>query len=232
MFEPTPDMFPGFDVPPQHAETVGARKARKAREDEEAARRSSSANSQSSASVHSLTNTSAVSQNASSYKSKEKSAFGGWFSRNNKKGVQEISPLPHNAQQTVDIPPPAINTAEPEPESEPEPAPAPPTAPLEPLLDTDEYLFPSPPSRSAEKQHLPLQPRLTSLVPMPFPPPTSDLPPTPVSSSNGFLGLSGMWLLMSRPNVLIGQVLGRNADTPCRRKTTKQLQPTHFIYAT
>lgn len=192
MFEPTPDMFPGFDVPPQHAETVGARKARKAREEEEAARRSSSGNSQSSASVRSLNTTGAVSQNASSHKSKEKSGFGGWFSRHNKKGVQEITPLPQSAPQTVDVPAPVTDTVETEHNAEPEATPAPPTAPLEPLLDTDKYLFPSPPSRSGDKQHQSHQPRLHSLVPMPYPPPTGELPPTPVSSANGFGGPIGM----------------------------------------
>lgn len=185
MFESTTDMFPGFDVPPSHAETVGARKARKAKEEEEAARRSSSANSQSSASVHSIPTTSGRSQDASTHKSKEKTGFGGWFSRNNKKGIQEISPLPPAAAQTVDIPPPVTDAVDPALETDPTLAPAPRTAPLDMPSDSDRYLFPSPPSLPADKHAQFLPPRKNSLVPMPYPPPTSELPPTPGSGLHG-----------------------------------------------
>ncbi|EMD61844.1 hypothetical protein COCSADRAFT_162380 [Bipolaris sorokiniana ND90Pr] len=185
MFEPTTDMFPGFDVPPGHAETVGARKARKAKEEEEAARRSSSSNSQSSASVHSIPTTSSRSQNASTHKSKEKTGFGGWFSRNNKKGIQEISPLSPTGAQTIDIPPPVTDAVDPTLETDPTLAPAPPTAPLDVPLDSDRYLFPSPPSLLADKHVQPLSPRKNSLIPMPYPPPTSELPPTPGSGMHG-----------------------------------------------
>lgn len=74
-------MFPTFDVPPQHAETVGARKARRAKEDE-TARRSSSATSQSSGSTRSVAAGKA-----------ERRGFG-WFGKSGKKGVREISVLP------------------------------------------------------------------------------------------------------------------------------------------
>jgi len=199
MFEPTTDMFPGFDVPPGHAETVGARKARKAKEEEEAARRSSSANSQSSASLHSIPTTSGRSQNASTHKSKEKTGFGGWFSRNNKKGIQEITPLSPTGPQTVDIPPPVTDAVDPTLETDPTLAPAPPTAPLDvPLdvpLDSDRYLFPSPPSLPADKHAQSLPPRKNSLVPMPYPPPTSELPPTPGSGMHGIGSPAGTsWL--------------------------------------
>jgi hypothetical protein len=190
MFEPTADMFPGFDVPPSHAETVGARKARKAREADEAARKSSSANSQSSASVHSIPTTSGISNNASSHKSKEK-GFGGWFSRSNKKGVQEISPLPPTAPATVDIPPSVADVVEPELDAEPEIAPAPYTAPLEAPLHAEKYLFPSPPVLPPDKHARPVQSRQGSLVPMPYPPPTSELPPTPGSGYHGIGSPSG-----------------------------------------
>ncbi|KAF2035106.1 hypothetical protein EK21DRAFT_54940 [Setomelanomma holmii] len=80
-------MFPTFDVPPQHAETVGARKARRAKE-EETARRSSSATSRSSGSTHSAKANSAKSRTG------DKSGGFGWFGKSSKKGVQEISTLP------------------------------------------------------------------------------------------------------------------------------------------
>lgn len=72
-------MFPTFDVPPQHAETVGARRARKTKE-EQVTNRSSSTTSQSSGSTHG---------NVGNAKSSEKSGFA-WFGKNRKKGVQEI----------------------------------------------------------------------------------------------------------------------------------------------
>jgi hypothetical protein len=75
-------MFPTFDVPPQHAETVGARKHRKAKE-EEATRRSSTATSQSSGSNRSV--------RVESSASNKKGGFG-WFAKS--KGVQEIPKVP------------------------------------------------------------------------------------------------------------------------------------------
>jgi len=83
-------MFPTFDVPPQHAETVGARKARKAREDD-TSRRSFSATSQSSGSTHSSKRQDPP--GLSDSRSGGKTGFGGWFSKSSKKGIQEIAPL-------------------------------------------------------------------------------------------------------------------------------------------
>ncbi|KAJ8110989.1 hypothetical protein OPT61_g6307 [Boeremia exigua] len=82
-------MFPTFDVPPQHAETVGARKHRKAKEDE-ATRRSSTATSQSSGSNRSI--------RAESSASNKKSGFG-W----------SLEPPPVAAPQ--ETPSPAISPA-------------------------------------------------------------------------------------------------------------------------
>lgn len=84
-------MFPTFDVPPQHSETVGARKARRAKE-EEIARRSSSATSRSSGSTRSAAN-------SSEPRTHERSGFG-WFGTS-KKGIQEISALPATKKQNV-----------------------------------------------------------------------------------------------------------------------------------
>jgi len=92
-------MFPTFDIPPQHAETVGARKARIAKE-EETTRRSSSATSHSSESTKSAT---------------VKKSGTGWFGKSSKKGVQEISSLPSSLSklQLQKQPEPEIREIEP-----------------------------------------------------------------------------------------------------------------------
>ncbi|KNG49205.1 hypothetical protein TW65_04186 [Stemphylium lycopersici] len=169
-------MFPTFDVPPQHAETVGARKVRRAKEDN-ATRRSSTSTSQSSGSANS-TAANSKRQDASissSSKSGERSGFSSWFSKSSKKGVQEISPL----STTDDTPSPKEVTVEPEPDVELDQRPTPPTAPL----DVQDHVFPRPPSQRCEKQTRPLQPQRfpPPLSPLPSRPPTAGLPPTPSS---------------------------------------------------
>ena len=106
-------MFPTFDVPPQHAETVGARKARRAKE-EDITRRSSSTTSHSSGSTtgNGRRQTSA---NSSGQRTTERSGFG-WFGKSSKKGVQEISALPPVKKSQPRMEP------EPEPELESEPS--------------------------------------------------------------------------------------------------------------
>src|SRR5690242_19389101 len=92
-------MFPTFDVPPAHAETVGARKNRKARE-EEATRRSSTATSQSSGSGRSV--------RAESNASSKKGGFG-WFGKS--KGVQEIPKVPALKTKLSETTPPPVSVA-------------------------------------------------------------------------------------------------------------------------
>ncbi|KAL5119458.1 hypothetical protein ACEQ8H_002728 [Pleosporales sp. CAS-2024a] len=148
-------MFPTFEVPPQHAETVGARRARKAKE-QETARRSSSATSHSSGSVHST--------KASSSKSRAEKSTGFSFFGTKSKGVQEIQSLSFLKKS-----PPSIH------ETDQDIAPCPPTAPLPRLrpplhLSHDEVLappldqFPAAPTR-----------------PLPSRPPTGALPAPPMS---------------------------------------------------
>ncbi|KAF1838662.1 hypothetical protein BDW02DRAFT_488654 [Decorospora gaudefroyi] len=152
-------MFPTFDVPPQHAETVGARKARRAKEDDAARPSSPSAASQSSGSARSRRPDSAV----------EKSGFGGWFGKKSKKGIQEIAPLSTNKKP----PPPKEATMEPTPEDwERDPGPAPPTAPLHAQL----HVRPC-----DQEHHQPLQPQpfLPPFKSLPSPPPSGALPPAP-----------------------------------------------------
>jgi hypothetical protein len=165
-------MFPTFDVPPQHAETVGARRARRAKE-EEATRRSSSATSHSSESILSAKAPSSTSAGA------DRSGFG-WFGKSRKKGIQEISPLP-----SLKKPPPP--TREPEAEIQP----FPPTAPLPPPPVQDLQRNPSSPSEyEAHSDHFfPSQPP-PPLRALPSRPPTSALPQPP--SSPGLLSLPGM----------------------------------------
>jgi hypothetical protein len=168
-------MFPTFDVPPQHAETVGARKARRAKE-EETARRSSSATSQSSGSIHS------AKAHSSKSKAAEKNGLG-WFGKSSKKGVQEISSLP-----SIKRPPPPLQ--EPEPEIEP----CPPTAPL-----------PPPPSQELHRKTSNRSDHDTVIHAISpdhrFPPPLRALPSRPPSSalpqvpgSPGLLSLPGTLL--------------------------------------
>ena len=164
-------MFPTFEIPPQHAETVGARKARRAKA-EETARRSSSATSQSSESIQS------ANANSSKSRSGEKSGFGGWFGKSSKKGVQEISALPSLKRGQF--------SKEPEPEIH-EIEPCPPTAPLPPPQQDGRR-----PSNRSDYDHQ---------IPSPdqFPPPPlrslPSLPPSsalPVPPSLGLLSLPGM----------------------------------------
>ncbi|CAN9415921.1 unnamed protein product [Alternaria alternata] len=170
-------MFPTFDVPPQHAETVGARKARKAREDD-TSRRSFSATSQSSGSTHSSKRQDAPSLSDS--RSGGKTGFGGWFSKSSKKGIQEIAPLStHKETQRQ-----KERALEPELELELDQGPAPPTAPLE----TQQQAPGRPPSQRSEQASRTLRPH-HFLPPLPTPPPSIGLPPTPVSMnmSSGML---------------------------------------------
>ncbi|KAL6703171.1 hypothetical protein ACN47E_010164 [Coniothyrium glycines] len=162
-------MFPTFDVPPLHAETVGARRARRAKEDV-LTRRSSSATSQSSGSTRSA--------NANP-RSLDKTGFG-WFGKSSKKGVQEIAVLPSKKPQPCKSPPhhphppphPHVRHSHSRhPERDTEPDTAPDTAP-----DNDPVFT----------QHFPQPPPLTSL-PLPLPPPSSALPVPP---SPGLLSTS------------------------------------------
>lgn len=168
-------MFPTFDVPPQHAETVGARKARRAKE-EETARRSSSATSQSSGSIHS------AKAHSSKSKAAEKNGFG-WFGKSSKKGVQEISSLPSTKK-----PPPPLQ--EPEPEFEP----CPPTAPL-----------PPPPSQELHRKISNRSDHDTVIHAMSqnhhYPPPLRALPPRPPSSA--LPQVPGSPSLLSQPGTLV-----------------------------
>lgn len=155
-------MFPTFDVPPQHAETVGARKARRAKE-EDATRRSSSATSLSSGSVRSGT---ASSNKRQPTGTSEKSGFG-WFGK--KKGIQEISSLPSTRKthppEEEDI---AIDAG-----------PAPPTAPL------------PAPHQSLHDEGARIAPRSSHRIQSdgygnrfpPAPPPLSSLPSLPPSGA-------------------------------------------------
>jgi hypothetical protein len=163
-------MFPTFDVPPQHAETVGARKARKARE-EETARRSSSATSQSSGSIHSA---------KASSKGAEKNGFG-WFAKRPK--VQEISSMPSIKKPSP--PPPQSSQSHSEP--------FPPTAPLPPPPGQSLHRNTSNRSDAAvhslRTEHFPPPPMGT----LPSLPPSGALPPTPDSHR---LNIPGMYCVL------------------------------------
>jgi hypothetical protein len=166
-------MFPTFDVPPQHAETVGARKARRAREDD-AGRRSSTATSQSSGSTHS------VAANPGKSRAGEKSGGFGWFGKSSKKGVQEISTLP-----SVKKSPPPLE--EPVPDIEP----FPPTAPLPPPPQQHAHRRPSDRSQhDTQSLHPERFPAPLDMRKLPSHPPTGALPQPP---SPGLLSLPGMW---------------------------------------
>jgi hypothetical protein len=160
-------MFPTFDVPPQHAETVGARKARRAKEDD-TTRRSFSATSQSSGSTHSSKRQDATSSSES--RSGGKSGFGGWFGKSNKKGIQEIAPL-STCKETSRPKEPAMK---PESELELDQGPAPPTAPL----DRQHQVSQRPVSQRSDQTSRRLQPPRFP-PPLPSPPPSGALPPTP-----------------------------------------------------
>lgn len=163
-------MFPTFDVPPQHAETVGARKHRKARE-EETARRSSTATSQSSGSNRSV--------RAESHSSSNKKGGFGWFGKS--KGVQEI-PLKNKPSEPSPPPPPA-----------PVVAPSPQEI-SSPLVSPISELAPQPSDRRPSQRSNPdlqYQHQQRFHVPPPLatlpPPPSGALPqlPSPSQSSRG-----------------------------------------------
>jgi hypothetical protein len=160
-------MFPTFDVPPQHAETVGARKARRARQDD-TTRRSFSTTSQSSGSTHSSKRQDATSSSDS--RSGGKSGLSSWFGKSSKKGVQEIAPL-STCKETQR---PKELVMEPDSELELDQGPAPPTAPL----DVHDHVFPRPPSQRSEQT-------FRTLHSQRFPPPSGALPPTPGMLSPG-----------------------------------------------
>lgn len=162
-------MFPTFDVPPQHAETVGARKHRKAKE-EEVTRRSSTATSQSSGSSRS--------QRAESSASNKKSGFG-WFGKS--KGVQEIPKVPTLKTQISD-PPPSAPAAALSPQETPSPVVTSPASELAPQLQERRPSQRSNPDLQYQHQqrfHIP--PPLQSRPP----PPTSALPQVPGLTSRG-----------------------------------------------
>lgn len=155
-------MFPTFDVPPQHAETVGARKARKQKEDD-TTRRASSATSQSSGSSRNVT--------ADKPKAEKRSVFG-WGSKSKSKEIQEIPVL--------------ASLKKPE-EPKPEPAPAAPSvAPSDwsAALEAPHHDVSRRPSQrsypesmsSVQQQRFPPPPPLRSL---PSAPPSGALPPPP-----------------------------------------------------
>ena len=168
-------MFPTFDVPPQHAETVGARKQRKAKE-EEVTRRSSTATSQSSGSNRST-------RAESSASSSKKGGFG-WFGKS--KGVQEIPKVPALKTKVSDPSPapPASAAAAPSPQEKPSPVVTPAASELVPQVQERRPSQRSNPDLQYQHQqrfHVP--PPLQSLPP----PPTSALPqlPSPGLSSRG-----------------------------------------------
>ena len=164
-------MFPTFDVPPQHAETVGARKHRKAKE-EETARRSSTATSQSSESNQSVKAESSASSN-------KKGGFG-WFGKS--KGVQEIPKVPSlkNKISEPSPPPPApapAPVAAPPPQETPSPVVGSPTSELAPqVVDR------RPSSRSNPDLQYQHQQRFHVPPPLKVPPPLQSLSPPPTSA--------------------------------------------------
>lgn len=162
-------MFPTFDVPPQHAETVGARKNRKAREDE-TARRSSTATSQSSGSNRSVR----AESNASSNK---KGGFG-WFGKS--KGVQEIPKVPSLKNKIPELSPPPlapVATPTPPPQETQSPVVSSPASELAPQLSDKRPSNRSNPDLQYQHQqrfHVP--PPLSAL------PPSQSLPPLPTGA--------------------------------------------------
>lgn len=164
-------MFPTFDVPPAHAETVGARKNRKARE-EEATRRSSTATSQSSGSGRSV--------RAESSASSKKGGFG-WFGKS--KGVQEIPKVPALKTKLSETTPPPASVAG----SSPQETPSPVVTPQSELAPHVQERRPSqrsePDLQYQHQQRFHVPPPLQALPP----PPTGALPqlPSPSLSSRG-----------------------------------------------
>ncbi|KAF1942666.1 hypothetical protein EJ02DRAFT_433719 [Clathrospora elynae] len=167
-------MFPTFDVPPQEAETVRARKARKAKADE-AARRSSTAASQLSAtstgSVAASSRRPISTAESTNSRKAQKSGFGSWFGKSNKKGVQEISSLPSANR------PHNLRDSDTESQLELGPGPAPPTAPLD--TESDVYRRQS----YCSAQDAP------SIHAYHFPPPVRPLPQPPSPRVPGLVSL-------------------------------------------
>ena len=165
-------MFPTFDVPPQHAETVGARKHRKARE-EETARRNSTATSQSSGSNRSVRGESTASS------IKKGSGFG-WFGKS--KGVQEIPRIP-TLKTKISEPSPSspASVAVPAPQETPSPVVS---SPVSELASQASERRPSqrsnPDLQYQHQQRFHVPPPLQSLPP----PPTGALPQLPYSGSS------------------------------------------------
>ncbi|PSN70730.1 hypothetical protein BS50DRAFT_545644 [Corynespora cassiicola Philippines] len=162
-------MFPTFDVPPQHAETVGARKARKERED--GARRASTSTSNSSSSGRNAT-ASKPTANSSESRTEKTSRFA-WFGKA-KEGIQEISARPPTRKTDV--------VPESDPEPEPLPLRSPPPRPPPPPQQQQLYEHSRPlhrveqnPSFVDQLERFP--PPLKSL---PSLPPTGALPLPPV----------------------------------------------------
>jgi hypothetical protein len=189
-------MFPTFDVPPQHAETVGARKARRAKE-EETARRSSSATSLSSGSIHS------AKANSLHSKKQEKNNGFGWFGKS-KKGVQEISSLPSIKKSPPPFPQDPVLDVEP----------IPPTAPLPPPPGEDLHRQTS---NRSEPSTYPLRPEH-------FPPPSSALPSLPPSGalpqppSSHMLNLPGTYCVLNIAFVICINVAAMDVGPRIGRK--------------
>lgn len=156
-------MFPTFDVPPQHCETVGARKARRAKQ-EETARRSSIATSRSSGSANSTASKRQDGATSSDSRTEGKGGFGDWFSKSSKKGIQEISPLAN--EKTTSHPKELMI----ELETPLDEGPAPQTAPL----NVQEHVFRRPQSHHSEREPFAIPPQRLGppLTPLPIPPPT------------------------------------------------------------
>ncbi|KAF2124061.1 hypothetical protein P153DRAFT_391097 [Dothidotthia symphoricarpi CBS 119687] len=158
-------MFPTFEIPAQHAETVGARKHRKAKE-EESARRNSSSTTQSSGSSNSVRGSErqpSTSSSASSAKPAGRSGFG-WFSKRENKGVQEISG-PTTLKKS---PPPSLAVAE-------QPSNARSQSPPATLARTTSRDVPAP--NKTTSQNVP--PETNSVHQQRFPPPLRSLPSLP-----------------------------------------------------
>ncbi|KAL7774722.1 hypothetical protein CFE70_005636 [Pyrenophora teres f. teres 0-1] len=156
-------MFPTFDVPPQHSETVGARKARRAKQ-EETARRASTATSRSSGSANSTASKRQDGATSSDSRTEGKSVLGAWFGKSSRKGIQEISPLAndkttsHPRELMIELDTPSDQ------------GPAPRTAPL----DTPEHVFQRPQSQYSEREPCAIPPQRLAppLTPLPTPPAT------------------------------------------------------------
>ncbi|KAJ4384784.1 hypothetical protein N0V86_000387 [Didymella sp. IMI 355093] len=165
-------MFPTFDVPPQHAETVGARKHRKAKE-EEATRRSSTATSQSSGSNRSV--------RVESSASNKKGGFG-WFGKS--KGVQEIPKVPALKTRISEPSPSPAPAVAHSPQETPSPIVISPASELAPQVqERRPSKHPNPDLQYQHQQRFHAPPPLQSLPP----PPTGALPqlPPPSLSSQG-----------------------------------------------